>query len=68
MGNILNYIPKRALPAISDAWHDSDGYWVMIREGWHVKDYFAEHTIHEDTLDEIREVAKNIVKDRRRKA
>ena len=63
MPNILNYIPKRALPAISDAWHDSDGYWVMIREGWHVEDYFAERTIHEDTLAEIKAVAKNIVRD-----
>ena len=63
MQNILNYITKRALPAISDAWHDSDGYWVMLREGWHVEDYFAEHTIHEDTLAEIKAVAKNIVKD-----
>lgn len=41
----------------------SDGYWVMLREGWHVEDYFAEHTIHEDTLAEIKVVAKNIVKD-----
>lgn len=63
MGNILNYIPKRALAAVSDAWQDSDGYWVMIREGWHVKDYFAEHTIHEDSLEEIKAVAKNIVRD-----
>lgn len=63
MPNILNYIPKRALPAIRDAWHDSDGYWVMIREGWHIEDYFAERTIHEDTLAEIKAVARNIVKD-----
>lgn len=61
--NILNYIPKRALPAIYDAWHDDDGYWVMIRQGWHIEDYVAPHTIHEDTLAEIRAVAKNIVKD-----
>ena len=63
MGNILNYIPKRAWPAVSDAWQDSDGYWVMLREGWHVKDYFAEHTIHEDTLAEVKAVARRIVKD-----
>lgn len=63
MANILNYIPKRALPAIRDAWHDDDGYWVMIREGWHIEGYFAEHTIHEDTLAEVKRVAKNIVKD-----
>ena len=61
--SILSVIPKKALPAISDAWHDDDGYWVMIREGWHVKDYYAERVIHEDTLDEIKTVAKNIVKD-----
>lgn len=63
MPNILNYIPKRAHSGIYKAWHDSDGYWVMLREGWHVEDYFAEHTIHEDTLAEIKVVAKNIVKD-----
>ncbi len=63
MANLLSCIPKRALPAVQDAWHDSDGYWVMLREGWHVEDYFAEHTIHEDTLAEIKAVAKRIRKD-----
>lgn len=63
MASLMNCIPKRALPAVNDMWHDDDGYWVMLREGWHVKDYFAERTIHEDTLDEIKVVAKRIVKD-----
>lgn len=63
MPNILNYIPKRALPAVRDAFHDEDGYWVMLREGWHVEGYFAERTIHEDTLAEVKAVARNIRKD-----
>jgi hypothetical protein len=63
---ILTYIPARKREAVHDCWFDDDGYWVMIREGWHIKDYFAEHTIHEDTLDELKTVAKQIVKDRRR--
>ena len=63
MANLLSCIPKRALPAVQDAWHDSDGYWVMLREGWHVEDYFAEHTIHEDTINELRRVIPSIKRD-----
>ena len=63
MANIMNSIPRRAWAAVRDAWHDDDGYWVMIRDGWHIESYFAEHTIHEDTLAQIKDVAKRIVKD-----
>lgn len=62
MAGILSCIPRRALAAVSDAYHDEDGYWVMLREGWHVDGYFAERTIHEDTLEEVRAVAQRIVK------
>lgn len=61
--SILACIPRKARVAVRDAWHDDDGYWVTIKDGWHVEYYFAEHTIHEDTLTEIKEVAKNIVRD-----
>ena len=57
---VLMAIPKRYRAGVRDAYHDEDGYWVCLYEGWHVEDYFAEHTIHEDTLAEIAEVAKRI--------
>ena len=63
MTSIMNYIPRRVWPAIRDAYHDDDGYWVCIREGWHIDNYYAEHTIHEDTLAAVRDVAKRIKKD-----
>ena len=66
--NYLNYIPKRAHAAIHEIFHDEDGYWVRLKEGWHVEYYFAERTIHEDTLAEVKEVAKRIRKDKRKKA
>jgi hypothetical protein len=46
---------------VRDAYHDEDGYWIHLNPGWRVKDYFAEQTIHEDTISELREVIKRIV-------
>ena len=58
---VLKYVPKCKRAAIRDAYHDEDGYWIHLNPGWRVKDYFAEQTIHEDTIAELREVIKRIV-------
>ena len=63
MKKIIDYIPKKKQEAIKDAYHDEDGYWITLKDGWKVKDYFAEHVIHEDTLTEIRSVVKNITRE-----
>lgn len=60
MKDIKDYIPKQKQKAIKEAWKDEDGYWIKIKKGWYVKNYFAEHTIHEDTIAEIKKVAKQI--------
>ena len=56
---LLKYIPKKFHKAISDAYHDSDGYWVCLKKGWHdgIMDC---HGIHTDTIAELREEARLI--------
>lgn len=60
---LLNKIPKKYHPAITDIYHDSDGYWCYIENGYHIDGYYAEHTIHEDTLKEFKRIFKQIEKD-----
>lgn len=52
---IMKYVPKTKREAIYDAWEDSDGMWIMLNEGWNADrmDYRC-HTIHEDTIKELR--------------
>ena len=52
---IMKYVPKTKREAIYDAWEDSDGMWIMLKEGWNADrmDYNC-HTIHEDTVKELR--------------
>lgn len=59
---IMKYIPESKKAAIKDAYRDCDGYWITLNEGWKVKDYCAERTIHEDTIKDIRTVIKDIVR------
>ena len=63
MNSIMKCIPKQYQKAVRDAYHDDDGYWVCLREGWHIEGYFAERTIHEDTLAQVKDVGKRIRKD-----
>ena len=52
---IMKYVPKTKKDAIYDAWEDSDGIWIMLKEGWNADrmDYNC-HTIHEDTVAELK--------------
>lgn len=45
---------RRSIPAeykgcVDEAYHDSDGYWVYLKDGWTDSDTDA-GTIHEDTI------------------
>lgn len=60
---LLKYVPKRVQEAITAIYHDEDGYWAYVENGYHVVDYFAEHTIHEDNLLEFRRIFKYIEKE-----
>ena len=62
MNNLLKYIPKKFHPAVSKAWHDEDGYWVTLKDGW--RDGIMDtHVIHTDTIKELREEARLIYKE-----
>ena len=52
---ILRYVPKSKMEAIRDAWEDSDGMWIILKNGWNADrmDYNC-HTIHEDTVADLR--------------
>lgn len=52
---IMKYIPKGKREAIAEAYHDSDGYWIYLKDGWNADrmDWNC-HTIHEDTIKDLR--------------
>lgn len=60
---LLNQIPKKYHNAINSIYKDEDGYWAYIGNGYKVKDYFADHVIHEDTVTMFKKVFKQIVKE-----
>lgn len=60
---LLNKIPKKYHPAIKDIYKDEDGFWAYIENGYKIKDYYTEHTIHEDTLTEFKRVFASVVKE-----
>lgn len=33
-GKIMRYIPKSKRDAVNEAFKDSDGYWIFLKEGW----------------------------------
>lgn len=52
---ILKYVPKNKQAAIKDAWEDSDGMWIILKAGWNADRMdFNCHTIHEETVSELR--------------
>lgn len=53
---IMKYIPKKKQHTIEAAWRDSDGYWITLKQGFNAgrMDVGACHTIHEDTIAELR--------------
>lgn len=32
--NLWKYIPQKLCEAVSEAYSDSDGYWIHLNEGW----------------------------------
>lgn len=61
----LQLVPMHILNAgaIRDAYHDEDGYWMYLADGWKLKGYFSDHVIHEDTVAQLRKTIKLIVKE-----
>ena len=51
----MKYVPKSKRAAIEDAWRDSDGIWIVLKDEWNADrmDYNC-HTIHEDNIADLR--------------
>jgi hypothetical protein len=54
---LMRYVPKKLRAHVTDAYHDSDGYWINFDDSVDTKyDPFMNcGTIHEDTIREVRE-------------
>lgn len=49
---IMKLIPKGKQEAVYDAWEDSDGVWIMLKEGWNADNMDTQcRTIHEGGED-----------------
>lgn len=53
--NLLKYVPKSKREAIKAIWRDSDGYWIVVKDEYNADRMDVDcHTIHEDTIKELR--------------
>ena len=52
--SVMSYIPKNKHEGIYDAWEDSDGMWITLKEGWIADRSCAERTIHEYCVKDLR--------------
>ena len=53
--SIMKYVPKSKKQAIKACWRDSDGYWIILHEGYNAdRTDWNCRTIHEDTIPELR--------------
>lgn len=53
---VMKYIPKSKQHTIAACWRDSDGYWITLKDGFNAgrMDNSGCHTIHENTIAELR--------------
>ena len=52
---IMKYVPRSKIAAIRDAWIDSDGMWITLKEGWNADRMDSCcRVIHEDTIRGLR--------------
>jgi hypothetical protein len=52
---ILKYVPKSKQDAILEAYHDNDGYWIILKDEYHASRFDRGcHTIHEDDIKHLR--------------
>lgn len=63
-GNLWQYIPKRAMPGVTECFADTDGYWIYLdfyERGWTAYDHGSDcGVIHEYTIADIRKAVKTI--------
>lgn len=52
---IMKYIPKSKRAAINECWHDSDGYWITLKEGWEFSRLDSgARAVAQDKINELR--------------
>ena len=53
---VMKYIPKSKQHTIAAYWRNSDGYWITLKDGFNAgrMDNSGCHTIHENTIAELR--------------
>ncbi len=56
---IMKYVPKRLINAVKEAYHDSDGYWIYLANGYE-DTHMNSHVIHGYTIHELREDLRNV--------
>lgn len=68
MKELMSYIPKKYKPHIMDFYKDKEDntYWLSLKCGgkYHFEGYFAEYTIHEDTITEVLRVFRQHFKEK----
>lgn len=50
---IMKYVPKSKQAAVRLAWHDDEGYWITLNDGYRNGNWGG-HVIHEDTIAQLR--------------
>lgn len=58
---LLSKVPKKYHSAITDIYHDEDGYWCIIgcMSGWKLNRYLSDYTIHEYSFTKVLKVIRN---------
>lgn len=52
---LLKYVPASKREGIRSIFHDSDGYWIYLHDGWNADRMDSDiRTIHEDTIKDLR--------------
>lgn len=52
-------IPTQYKNRVKDAYHDEDGYWIILKKSWRCPDgYAGEKTIHEDRMKDAISILK----------
>lgn len=68
MKELMSYMPKKYRPYIADFYKDNEDltYWLSLKcDGkYHLKAYFSEYTIHENTITEVLQVFRQHIKER----
>lgn len=59
-------IPKKYQERVEELWYDSDGYWLILKEGWRSPEMDC-RTIHEDTQARVLNYLRGTELERNRK-